>query len=344
MWQKILIVSCTVFFLSGCSDKSDIKNNFCGVNIDARYCKCAFHNEYCESLGMSKGEAKDHVYQKHEEWQNPDVEALQKKCNDKNGAFSGQTCFICDQGKTVVENICVSDDEIEEDVVEEEEVIEDDGESQEATAGVCKYDSDCPAMCEGDVMWKRGCNARTDTCENTFDTNCADNVESFGGTTFPQMCSAGACVRDASSIEAKRAELEQAKKDASNRVKEINAQRNDLQGLMLDANKNCINGIADMTNVAIVEFATRTASVMAGGFPDLASASVDYVNDAINKISALGGDATPQEQKLKPHEYIKLHCDLYDHFTLLLAATDTELEGALEDARLADDALSALPQ
>ena len=46
---------------------------------------------------------------------------------------------------------------------------------------------------------------------------------------------------------------------------------------MLDANKSCINGIADMTNLAIFEFSTRIASLMAGGLPDLASASLDYL-------------------------------------------------------------------
>lgn len=337
--KKTIFLLIPLLVLAGCGgpDKSDVKNNFCGVNIDARYCKCAFHNEYCKDLGMSSGEAEDHVYDKYDQWQNPDLNALEAKCNDKNGAFSGQTCFICDQGETVVNNKCVSDDEIEESV---EEVIENE---DVANTGECKYDSDCPATCEGDMMWKRGCNARTNTCENTFDTNCAVEVESFGDMGIAKICTAGACVRDTASIVQEKAELEQIKKDMSDEVKVINTQREELKNLMLDANKNCINGIADMTNVAILEFATRVGSVMAGGFPDLASASVDYVNDAINKISASADTATPAEKKLKPHEYIKLHCDLYTHFSTLLEATDAELEEALSTAQEADDQLKLLP-
>ena len=336
--RKILLVGIVIFVLNGCSDKSDIKDTFCGLGIDARYCKCAFHNEYCESIGMSKGEAKNYVYEKYEEWKNPDVKKLEEECAQKNGYFYGRTCSICNQGEVPQGLACVPEDEAMdmiggEDVLEEEDIDE----------GECKFDSDCPAVCEGDTMWKRGCNARTNTCEKTFDTDCTANIELFGDMSFPKVCSAGACVRDDVAIAQKKAYLEQIKKDMSDEVKSINAQRDDLKNLMLDANKNCINGIADMTNVAIVEFATRVGSVMAGGFPDLASASVDYVSDAINKIAATGDNTTPEDQKLKPHEYIKLNCGLYDHFTLLLAATDGELDEALEKARIADEKLLQLP-
>jgi hypothetical protein len=150
-------------------------------------------------------------------------------------------------------------------------------------------------------------------------------------------------VRDEKNINQKRSELEAIKKNMSDEVKAINAQRDDLKNVMLDANKNCINGIADMTNVAILEFSTRIASVMAGGFPDIASASVDYVSDALNKISAAVDTEAPEDKKLKPEEYIKLNCDLYKHFSDLLAATDDELESSLKSAEDADEQLKLLP-
>ena len=52
--------------LSGCGN-GDIKDNYCGVHINFQYCKCAFHNEYCSSIGMTKGEAKFYVYEKYNE-------------------------------------------------------------------------------------------------------------------------------------------------------------------------------------------------------------------------------------------------------------------------------------
>lgn len=337
MIRKILVVGVMIFVFSGCGDKGTIKDTFCGLGIDARYCKCAFHNEYCDSIGMSKGEAKKHVYEKYEEWKNPDVDKLAEECAQKNGYFYGRTCSICDHGEVPQGMACVPADE----AVDEEEAV---AEEEVADNGECKFDSDCPAMCEGDVMWKRGCNARTNTCEKTFDTDCSADIESFGDVGFPKVCSAGACVRDGASIARERAELEQLEKDMSDEVKKINAQRSELQALMLDSNKKCINGIADMTNVAILEFATRVGSVMAGGFPDLAGASVDYVSDAINKISAAASDDASAQQKLSPTEYIKINCDLYAHFSKLLAATDGPLDEALDNARAADEQLSQLSE
>ena len=58
------------FLLSGCGGSGDIKNNFCGVHINYQYCKCAFHNEFCDAVNMSKGEANAYVYGKYNEWKN----------------------------------------------------------------------------------------------------------------------------------------------------------------------------------------------------------------------------------------------------------------------------------
>lgn len=50
-----------------------------------------------------------------------------------------------------------------------------------------------------------------------------------------------------------------------------------------------------------------------------------------------------EEKKLKPHEFIKLNCDLYDYFKAMVAESDAELELALEEARNVDALLKSLP-
>ncbi len=215
--------------------------------------------------------------------------------------------------------------------------------AQDLRDGECKYDSDCDAICESDVMWKMGCNARINSCEKTFDTDCSADEEMFGEMSFGKICSTGACVRDDASISAMSTKLTSEKKKASDEVKSINARRDDLTNVMLDTNKNCINGIADMTNVAIIEFSTRIASLMAGGLPSAADAAVDYAGDALNKLYAYSDGTPPEEKKLKPHEYIKLNCDLYNHFKAELTASGQELDDALEEARTIDAQLDALP-
>jgi hypothetical protein len=254
------------------------------------------------------------------------------------------TCMLCDQNEVVNDNKCVPkvEEEIEE-VVVEEDVEDVEEEVKEDVEKKCQYDNECDAICEGDVAWKMGCNPRVGECIKTFDTNCSSDVEIFGGLNFPKVCSGGECMRDTESIEQMKIELQALKEEVSQDVKLTNARRQELQTLMLDANKNCINGIADMTNVAIMEFGTRIASLMAGGLPGIADVSVDYINDAINKLSAQGDANIKDEQKLKPDEYISLNCGLYNDFKTYLTVTGIELDNELESAHEIDDMLQSLP-
>ena len=306
MSKKILlIVPFVLLLLTGCRNISDVKDSFCGIHINYQYCKCAFHNEYCGAIGMSKGEAKNHVYDKYDEWKEKNSEKPEVK--------------------------------------KEENDDEDDIDNEEIEA-ICKYDSDCDPICEGDIKWKMGCNPRENACEKTFDTDCSSEKETFGELSFSKTCQSGECVRDEDTLSKKREELEGIKKEMSDELKSLNATRDDLKNVMMDANKNCLNGLADMTNVAILEFSTRIASLVAGGLPGLADVTVDYVNDAINKLSAYANPPEKTEEpSLKPHEYIKLNCDLYHHFIASLAATDKELEDVLEKANQADAKLQLLP-
>lgn len=232
--------------------------------------------------------------------------------------------------------------------------------------GDCKYDSDCDSICDGAVKWKMGCNARTNTCEKTFDTDCSADIETFGEQDFPKVCRAGECARDENSIEVVKARLTKEKEMWVDAGKQINAVRPEINAAMLEANKNCINGIADMTNVAIVEFATRVASVLAGGIPDvaamtasasseaaelasenvknLAAAASDYAGDSLNRLyNYQDGEPVKEEKKLAPHEYIKLNCDLYQYFNKVQAESDEDLQTALDNANEADRLLKELP-
>lgn len=350
-------------FLSGCGggyNKNDIKNKFCGIHINFQYCKCAFHGEFCDAIGMSRGEAKDYVYEEYGKWKDGGQEEFKRECLENNGYMIGNTCNRCDADQVVQDGRCVDAEESEEDGIDEEE-----GEVSEED-GTCKYDNDCEAICEGNVKWKMGCNARTNTCEKTFDTDCSADVETFGEQAFPKVCSAGECVRDGEGIQRVKARLENEKQMWVEAGKEINAVRPEINAAMLDANKNCINGIADMTNVAIMEFATRVASVLAGGIPDvaamtasaseeaaelageniknLAGAAVDYAGEALNRLyNYQDGEPAEEEKKLAPHEYIKLNCDLYQYFKGVQAESDQDLRTVLDKAEEADRLLKELP-
>ena len=46
----------------------DIKDDFCGVHINFQYCKCAFHDELCDAIGMDQDSAYDHVNDEYDKW------------------------------------------------------------------------------------------------------------------------------------------------------------------------------------------------------------------------------------------------------------------------------------
>ncbi|MCK5416341.1 hypothetical protein KAI92_02850 [Candidatus Parcubacteria bacterium] len=360
-YVKLLTVFLFVFLLSGCSESisfksGDKKDDFCGVHINYMYCKCANHGDFCDNINMSRKEAKKHVNKKYDEWVEDEKEAFAEKCFEDEGIYSKGKCTYCDDDKISKDNKCVKADEIDSDEDEDEDKIE----------GECKYDNDCNSICEGNVAWKMGCNPRENKCIKTFDTNCNADVENFSSLSFPKICQDGECIRDKNAIAEMRVNLIAEKKLWSNTVKAINATRADLNVAMLDVNKKCINGIADMTNVAIMEFSTRIASVLAGGIPDvatmaasatehatgllqdniesLAGSAVDYAGEALNRLYAYQkGEPVEEEKKLKPHEYIKLNCDLYNYFKAKIAESDIELELALTEARRVDALLKSLP-
>lgn len=219
--------------------------------------------------------------------------------------------------------------------------------------GECKYDSDCDPVCEGNVMWKMGCNARSNTCEKTFDTDCQSETETFGDLSFGKVCSAGQCVRDDNSIKTKRSELETEQKKISDKVKEINGIRQELTATMSETNKMCLSGLADATNIIILEGATRIASLasslssfaMEGGRQlDVASAMVDYAGDGVQKLFGyLKNSNPPEEEKLSLPDFIAVNCKLYDYFKMELTSYDTTLDNALEEARVVDAQLKELP-
>jgi hypothetical protein len=363
---KFFSILFIMLILGGCSDstsfkKGDIKDDFCGPHINFQYCKCAFHGDYCDSIGMKKGEAKDYVNKEYDKWVESELDRFKNDCENDNGILKGKKCVYCTESEVVSNGKCV---EAETMVLDDEE--ENDEGDEENEEGECKYDSDCESICEGSTMWKMGCNARTNTCEKTFDTDCSADIETFGAYNFPKICQAGACIRDDNSISMQKEKLIEEKKLWSDTVKEINATRDSIRDAMLEANKNCINGIADMTNVAIIEFSTRIASVLAGGIPDvaamtasaaehaaglmqdnmknLAGAAVDYAGEALNRLyNYQSGEPAEAEKKLTPAEYIKLNCDLYEYFKGVQAESDADLQQALDNANRVDQASNLLP-
>ena len=71
----------------------NIKDDYCGVMINYKYCKCAFHgnqgdNKWCDKIGMIQETANEYVWNSFEAWK---IE-LEKKCMLDNGFWVNEEC------------------------------------------------------------------------------------------------------------------------------------------------------------------------------------------------------------------------------------------------------------
>lgn len=77
--------------------KPDIKEQFCGGNIDYRYCKCAFHGDMCDDVGMKRGQADYYLHFKY----NAHVAYLRALfrmgCEGKGGIFDDDACLYTEE-------------------------------------------------------------------------------------------------------------------------------------------------------------------------------------------------------------------------------------------------------
>lgn len=91
----------------------DIKDDFCGINMDFKYCKCAFHNQYCNDVNMNKGQAKAYVNQMFMERRTNFMQEYAQMCMDKGSIWNrpASACITCQDGYVKDKGRCVSDDD-----------------------------------------------------------------------------------------------------------------------------------------------------------------------------------------------------------------------------------------
>jgi len=165
----------------------------------------------------------------------------------------------------------------------------------DAPKGECRFDSDCAALCEGGVFWKRGCDARENKCVKTFDTDCSAQATAIGTDSFPKLCTASGCVEDSTAIHARKEELVSEANDYTAAMQEATELRQ-------VASKNCISALADVTDKLIIDTALSF-----GRLPK--SSTSIYSITTKQTINTLGKAATGGSGKMSAEEFISLNCN-----------------------------------
>lgn len=78
----VLLASFALLLVAHPTLAYDIKQDYCGVVVNFKYCKCAFHNQYCGDINMSQAGADAYVNGGFQKW----------ACGKEGGTWVGESC------------------------------------------------------------------------------------------------------------------------------------------------------------------------------------------------------------------------------------------------------------
>ncbi len=97
-------------------EEPDVKDDFCGIHINYQFCKCAFHNDYCDAIGMDKSGANAHVASEFGNHVAGLLKSFAEACELGGGFVDSKTCYVCPEETELDGRRCkvVSEDAAEE--------------------------------------------------------------------------------------------------------------------------------------------------------------------------------------------------------------------------------------
>jgi hypothetical protein len=312
--QFYYILPILMFVLSACSGEStkflagDMKKDFCGTHLNYQYCECAFSGIFCEQVVMNKSEANAHVETEYNNWVGKERQIFAKKCESDGGLFENDECKYCQSGKKYQDGKCRKT------VVEnkEEGGVDMVGSLPE---GGCRQDGDCISECQGNVMKKMTCNLKNNTCEKSTDLDCTSNLESFGDLKFSMTCMNGECLRDATAIQEKRAELQSENDKYLKERQAAETSSKSLNKLIAEADKNCLGELVDSSDSYYSELASSVDSFLLDKTIQPISLSKEKLGEYLDKLFSYNKG---ERQSFLNGEFKELSCELFNYFKIEL--------------------------
>lgn len=130
-------------------EKPDIKDDFCGPIMNYKYCKCAFHNEFCDELGISSNTANSYVRDEYNRWVAHLLKQFEKDCKAGGGIFHPKDeCEYCQHPYIKKGDVCINPDEEKED--EEESESKETGFKPDGP-----FDHNCNTTPDFETEWKK---------------------------------------------------------------------------------------------------------------------------------------------------------------------------------------------
>ena len=122
--------------------------------------------------------------------------------------------------------------------------------------------------------------------------------------------------------------MERRKTEVSDQVKKWTADRQTLTQVMLDANKNCLNALAEVTNKLIIDSAVKLGM--------LPKSIWDVASDATNSLlDTIWSDP----KRMSTEEFISFNCNLYKSLQTDLDVLEKKINSAQDQYRQINSAL-----
>lgn len=88
----------------------NVKDDFCGVFINFQYCKCAFHDEFCDAVGLDPSSAHSYVTDEFRQWNRERIQAMGVTCQLSGGYWnkSNWSCTTCIEGDVLDGKKCIA--------------------------------------------------------------------------------------------------------------------------------------------------------------------------------------------------------------------------------------------
>lgn len=92
----------------------DIRNDYCGAQIDFRFCKCGFHGDenFCKQIGHTDSSANSIVQDGFAQYVDDEHTRFNNLCDNNGGILSGDTCTYCTEEHFRYKDNCVTNEEM----------------------------------------------------------------------------------------------------------------------------------------------------------------------------------------------------------------------------------------
>lgn len=134
----------------------DVRDDFCGIHINYQYCKCAFHNKYCDDIGSTVTLSNTYVWDQYREWVRNIINGMGAQCVASGGIWKTQnrSCTVCTAPDVNTGKKCEEPEEADEEDKQDEANKKDCAVDENFDRDWQKYSDIDDRLGEGERSWE----------------------------------------------------------------------------------------------------------------------------------------------------------------------------------------------